>query len=137
MNIRVALAKDHQYLADNDRHVSAMELKNIIALKRVFIAEDDDHQPIGWLRYGLFWDNTPFMNMLYVAQEQRGKGYGAALVAYWENEMLQDGYLRMMTSTASNEQAQHFYQKSGYLPVGGFVPWDDPYELILVKELTH
>jgi hypothetical protein len=40
-----------------------------------------------------------------------------------------------MTSTASDEYAQHFYQKLGYTTIGGFTPFGDPYVLIFSKML--
>ena len=40
-----------------------------------------------------------------------------------------------MTSTASNECAQHFYYKLGYTAIGGFCPEAEPYELLLAKKL--
>ena len=50
-------------------------------------------------------------------------------------ELHQLGYESIMTSTASDEYAQHFYQKLGYDTIGGFTPYGDPYELILAKLL--
>ena len=35
---------------------------------------------LGWLRWNLFWDEIPFMNMLYVLEHSRGVGLGRALV---------------------------------------------------------
>lgn len=91
-------------------------------MKRIYIVEAED-SIAGWLRYGLFWDNTPFMNMLYLLEEYRGKGLGSALVSHWERELLARGFSTVMTSTASDEYAQHFYHKLGYRAVGGFTPW--------------
>ena len=75
------------------------------------------------------------MNMLYLLENSRGNGYGRQLVEYWEKEMMQLGYEVVMTSTASNEYAQHFYNKLGYATIGGFLMGNEPYEVILVKEL--
>lgn len=36
----------------------------------------------------------------------------------WENEMKLLGYIAVMTSTNSDEQAQHFYRKLGYKDCG-------------------
>lgn len=95
---------------------------------------EENEKFIGWLRYNLFWDNTPFMNMVYLLDESRGKGYGKQLVSYWENEMKKQGYEVVMTSTASDEYAQHFYHKQGYKTIGGFLLGEDPYEMILPKK---
>ena len=59
----------------------------------------------------LFWDEIPFMNVLYLLEEYRGKGYGKQLVDYCEKEMLKNNYQKVLTSTLSNEQAQFFYRK--------------------------
>lgn len=45
------------------------------------------------------------------------------------------GYEIVITSTASDEYAQHFYNKLGYSVIGGFTIEGDPYELILSKKL--
>jgi len=119
----------------HDKHVDKQELENLIRLNRVYLAEQEGRF-LGWLRYNLFWDNTPFMNMIYLLEESRGKGIGRQFVEYWENAMKMLGYEVVMTSTASDEYAQHFYVKLGYQVVGGFLPDGDPFELILSKRLS-
>ena len=109
-------------------------LEHAASLNRVYIAEEDT-EFAGWLRYNLFWDNTPFMNMIYILEDYRGKGYGRQLVDFWEEQMKLLDYECVMTSTASDEYAQHFYVKLGYRTVGGFTFKDDPYEIILMKEI--
>ena len=121
-------------LRQHDRHISETELRNLVSLGRILVAED--HGTFcGWLRWNLFWDNTPFMNMLYVLEPHRGTGIGRELTLHWEQNMKAQGYETVMTSTASDEYAQHFYRKLGYETVGGFTPFGDPYELILAKQL--
>ena len=132
--IRIAMEKDMEELTKYDKHISKQELLNSIHLNRVYLVEEDGVF-IGWLRYNLFWDNTPFMNMLYVLDGNRGKGYGKQLLFYWEEAMKKQGYKVGMTSTASDEYAQHFYHKLGYETVGGFLLGGDSYEVILAKEL--
>lgn len=134
MQINLATVKDVEVLHTLDHHVSKQELLNSIHLNRVYIAKVNG-EFIGWLRYNLFWDNTPFMNMLYLLDGNRGKGYGRQLVEHWEEEMRKQGYEVVMTSTASDEYAQHFYHKLGYVTIGGFTLKDDPYEVILSKKI--
>lgn len=134
MKIRLAQTKDLKILSLNDKHISESELENLIGLNRIYIIERDGNFA-GWLRYNLFWDNTPFMNMLYILDENRGQGFGRLLVEHWENQMRNIGYNTVMTSTASDEYAQHFYMKLGYIAVGGFTPFGDPFEVILSKQI--
>lgn len=134
MEIRFATMKDIDTLYFYDKHIGKQELENLIRVNRVYILEKDDNF-MGWLRYNLFWDNTPFLNMLYLLEDDRGKGLGKKIVVYWEEQMKILGYSNVMTSTASNEYAQHFYNKLGYIAVGGFSPVGEPYEIILSKVL--
>ena len=134
MTIQTATKTDLPVLTSHDRHISESELENLIHLGRVAIL-DVNGEFAGWLRWNLFWDNTPFLNMLYLLEPHRGKGYGQELMAHWEAQMRHLGFDRVMTSTASDEYAQHFYQKLGYSAMGGFTPFEDSYELIFGKKL--
>ena len=83
----------------------------------------------------MFWDNTPFMNLLYLLDGYRGTGLGRAMVAHWEQQMRAAGHTMVMTSTQANEEAQGFYRRLGYQDVGGFLLPGEAYELILIKML--
>lgn len=122
MKIRRAKMTDFDILRRYNKHIEEAELAAVISLERIYIIEAENSFA-GWLRYGLFWDNTPFMNMLYLLEEYRSRGLGSALVSHWERELLARGFSTVMTSTASDEYAQHFYHKLGYRAVGGFTPW--------------
>lgn len=134
MQIRHATKEDIDILNQNDKYISKQELENLVRLDRVYLAEEDGVF-VGWLRYNMFWDNTPFMNMLYLLEDSRGKGYGRQLVERWEKDMRELGFDVVMTSTASDEYAQHFCHKLGYKTIGGFTLGNDPYEVILSKNL--
>ena len=134
MTIRTAYPSDLEVLIAHDHHISPTELENLIRLGRVTVLEVDG-QFAGWLRWNLFWDNTPFLNMLYLLDSYRSKGYGHELMNHWESSMLDLGFDRCLTSTASDEYAQHFYRKLGYTAIGGFTIPSDPYELIFCKIL--
>lgn len=135
MTIRHASMEDLEVLLKHDKHISAEELASSIRLQRVYVAQLGG-KFIGWLRYNLFWDNTPFMNLLYILEEYQGKGYGRDLVERWEKDRKAQGYQVVMTSTQSDECAQHFYHKLGYRTIGGFLLKKDPFEAILSKELV-
>lgn len=135
LSIRPATAADLDFLASHDRHIARQELRYAVERGRILLAEWEG-KPCGWLRYNLFWDNTPFMNLLYLLEPYRGKGVGRALTLHWEAAMAAQGYPTVMLSTAADEYAQHFYTKLGYAAAGGFTLPGDPYELIFTKVLT-
>lgn len=132
---KYANAKDIELLSQYDKHISREELEIILKLRRVLMIYNNDTNFVGWLRYNLFWDNTPFMNMLYILDGERGKGIGRELVTYWENEMKRMGYRRVLTSTQSDENAQFFYRKLGYCDRGALLLPDEPLEIIFYKDL--
>lgn len=133
LKIRLAEECDFEILSRNDKHVSAEMLKKKISDKNILIAEKDG-EFAGWLRYNLFWDEMPFMNMLFVTEKFRSTGIGGALVRSWEKMMSEKGYKFLLTSTQANEYAQHFYRKLGYNDLGGFFPFGEEYEIILGKK---
>lgn len=134
MTIRVASQQDMAVLAKYDRHLSEEMLCKKIDDGQIWIAEEKDIL-IGWLRYGFFWDEIPFMNLLYVRMPYQRQGVGTALVKAWEQSMKGAGYDKVLTSTLEEETAQHFYRKLGYDDLGKFMPFANEYELILGKYL--
>lgn len=83
--IKYANIDELNMLSKFDQHINKEILQELIEQKRVLVIYEND-MFIGWLRYNLFWDNIPFMNMLYLLDGKRGKGYGTQLIKFWENE---------------------------------------------------
>ena len=134
MKIRLATMENLPWLKARDHHIAEEELCSLICQKRVLMACVDD-RPVGWLRWNLFWDNTPFMNMLYLLEDSRGKGFGRALVTYWESMMQAQGYDAVLTSTMASEDAQHFYRAMDYRDAGALLLPGEPTEIIFYKAL--
>lgn len=134
MQIRSAVYGDADWILAYDRWISPETLHQKIGMGQVYVAVDGS-QLLGWLRYGLFWDNTPFLYMLHILEHHRGTGIGTALLAYWEQDMKRLGYTAAMTSTAQTESAQHFYTKQGYQAVGSFLLPKEPLEILFVKAI--
>ena len=134
MNVRLACDRDAAFLAAHDQHIAREELEYALARRRVYLAEERG-ATVGWLRFNLFWDNTPFCNLIFVSEKARGRGVGGALLAAWERGMRAAGYSVVMTSTQAQEQAQIFFRTNGYADAGGFFPHGEGYELVLLKVL--
>jgi ribosomal protein S18 acetylase RimI-like enzyme len=135
MKIEYACETDIQYIIDNDKYISKGLIRAKIVGKEILIVREHGSKIIGWLRYSYFWDNTPFMNMIFVDASYRCKGIGRELVEFWEIEMKNKGYRLGMTSTLSNELAQHFYRKLGYKDSGSLLLENEPLEIIFTKKL--
>ena len=100
--IRYAQKNDLEQLRKLDQHLAPSELEQCIRDGRVLVLIRQEL--VGCLRYNLFWDNLPFMNLLFLAEDERGKGYGTQLIQFWEEEMRRQQHRSVMTSTQSDEQ---------------------------------
>lgn len=134
MTIRYAEPGDLPWLIAHDPHIAAAELEILLSLRRVLLCEDGG-APVGWLRWNLFWDNTPFLNLIFLLPDCRRKGFGQAMLRFWESEMAAQGYARLLTSTQSDEEAQHFYRALGYSDAGALLLPGEPAELLFLHEL--
>ena len=133
--IRLATFDDLDFLIKQDRHVRSRTLQALVEAERIIVVEQSACL-LGWLRWGLFWDEIPFMNMVFVLELSRSSGLGGALVDAWEDLAREDGHGIVMTSTRSDESAQHFYRRRGYVDSGVLLLPGEPAEVILRKELA-
>ena len=133
---RTATEADLDFLGRVDRHVSPEVQAELVSLGRVLLAETAGG-PVGLLRWGLFWDELPFMNLLWVAPEQRGHGVGTTLVTAWERAQAAAGHTQVLTSTLSSERAQHLYRRLGDVDSGSLLLPGEPTEIILRKALDR
>jgi ribosomal protein S18 acetylase RimI-like enzyme len=136
MRIGFAGEEDYGYLAKHDRHVRPEMLREKIGRGEVIVLRNGEGRA-GWLRYGYFWDELPFVNMLWVEEEYRGKGLGRRLIEFWEDEMRRLGHERVMTSSMSNEAAQHFFRRLGYRDCGALLLPSEPVEIVFIKAMVE
>ena len=138
IDIRYVQPEDRPFWFGLDRHLSAAEFDRKVRDRRGYVLSLRG-EPIGLLRYNLFWDNTPFCTLLFIESAHQRRGFGRALMAFWERDMKAQGYGMLLVSTQADESAQHFYRKLGYRDCGGFVldipGYAQPMELFLVKAI--
>ena len=136
--IRFAEYSDQEAWLALDPQLPAGEFDRKVRDRRGLVLPEGD-RIIGILRWNLFWDLIPFCTLLYIPEDRRGQGCGRRLMARWEREMAVQGFDMVMTSTQSDETAQHFYRKLGYRDCGGFLTdipgHEQPLELIFAKGL--
>ena len=135
IEIRFATSQDYDYLVHNDRQIKPEVVKKKIEDAEIIVVLDNE-QNIGWLRFNYFWDEIPFMNMLWIEEDYRRKGIGTRLVNFWETEIFQRDKNQVMTSTLSDETAQHFYRKLEYQDCGSLLLPDEALEIFFLKSLN-
>lgn len=135
VELRLATQRDGELLLREDHHVRSTELSRIIDAGRVLVAAEGASVR-GWLRWGLFWDSIPFMNLLFVLETHRRRGLGTRLMQHWESAQRADGFDSVMTSTLADEEAQHLYRRLGYVDCGCLLLDSSPLEIFLMKRLA-
>lgn len=135
IKVRYAVFEDEVWIKNNDHHLRKNLVPRKISSSEILFAEVGGMR-VGMLRYCLWWDNIPFMNMLFVIDGHQRKGIGKKLVTGWEEMMRANDFEFVMTSTQSDETAQHFYRKLGYRDCGSLLyPGQASLELVLIKDL--
>lgn len=138
LKVRHVRAEDKVFWYSLDKHLPEDEFEKKVRDGQGYILLDED-DPVGILRYNLFWDNTPFCTLLYIRDDMQKNGCGKHLMKYWEDEMRDKGYKMLLTSTQVDEAAQHFYRKIGYKECGSLIidcpGLAQPMEMFLSKVL--
>ena len=127
MLIECAKENELQAIARLDAHVPPVRLEECVRNGQVYVLKDDFASDgggliVGVLRYSLFWQTIPFLDLLYLEEAWRHRGFGTQIMCAWETAMQARGYRHVMTSTQADETAWQFYEKLGYRKVGGFFP---------------
>ena len=134
--IRYAINTDKVFWFTLDHHIDDDEFLLKVRDKRAYIISVDG-KPVGVMRYNLFWDNIPFLTLIYLDEPYQRKGFGKRALLFWEKEMIGFGHKMVMASTQVDEQAQHFYRKLGYIEKGSLsfdnTPLGQPMEMLLIK----
>ena len=135
MQIRTALPEDRDAILKYDRHIPVARLDDCIAGQQVSVL-CRGAEIVGILRYSLFWQTVPFLDLLFLDEACRGMGWGSRMMAHWENAMQSQGYPYVMLSTQADETAKFFYEKIGYRSIGAFLPPEqEAEEIMYLKEL--
>ena len=136
MEIRLATVEDFDRMRQYDRHIPQERLLHCLEMGQVDALWDGD-RVLGILRWSLFWQTMPFVDLIFLDDACRGWGLGSKMMARWEKNRRTEGYDYGMTSTQEDETAKFFYEKLGYCRIGAFLPPDqEADELIYGKELN-
>ena len=135
MEIRLAASKDKKQILKYDRHIHQSRLEACIDSGWVDVLCNGE-EIVGILRYNLFWQSIPFLDLIYIDESCRGQGWGRKMMARWEENMVGMGYPYVMLSTQEDETAFIFYEKIGYRRIGAFLPPEqEADEIMYLKEL--
>ena len=126
ITIEKATLSDLDHLTKID-HLPEQALEDSVKRGFVYTAKKDG-KIFGLLRYSLFWQTIPFLDLIFLEKEFRCGGIGSRMLEKWEDDMASLGYQNLMTSTQSDESAYLFYEKHGFRKCGSFFPPDQKVE---------
>ena len=133
MIIRTAVPADLDGIRNYDRHIPVSRLEDCIRRGLVDVLEDDG-TILGVLRWNLFWQSLPFLDLIFLDDAIRGRGFGSEMMAHWERNMASLGYEDVLLSTQSDETSKFFYEKLGYRLCGSFLPPDQDVEELMYRK---
>ena len=136
MEIRLAVAADKPQILKYDCHIPCNTVGECIHNGLVYVLWDGN-RVVGMLRYSLFWQTIPFLDLIYIDDACRGLGWGSKMMELWEKAMQAMGYRHAMLSTQADETAQFFCKKIGYQQIGAFLPPEqEADEIMFLKEFS-
>lgn len=93
-------------------------------------------QPVGFIKTCVLWETLPFMEVIYLDQDQRGLGNGTRAVRLWEADLQLRGFDLVAVSTSAASTSQHFWRKAGYVDCGALIVRNKPAEVFMQRALT-
>ena len=121
VTLRPAAADEETEWLLRDTHLPRKEFRPLAERGRLLWITAGEEKA-GVIRWGLFWDEIPFLNLLWLEPGRRRMGFGAKAMELWENARRAEGYRAVMTSSQADEEGQHFYRRLGYRDAGGLLP---------------
>jgi GNAT superfamily N-acetyltransferase len=93
---------------------------------------DDEGRIVGGA-HGELWGRSVHIAAMWVAESQRGKGHGSALLRAVEDYAATNGHMLAYVETTSF-QARPFYERLGYRVFGELEGIDDGYTLFFLRK---
>ena len=99
VSVREAAAGDLAWCLATDGHLDEADLQPKIRAHEILVAEADG-LPVGLLRFDLLWSAVPFIAQIRVAEAQRRRGVGQALLRAVEERARERGSIAVLSSIA-------------------------------------
>jgi len=132
--MRKSEIEDMGFILENDNHIRYEVLEQKIKLQQSYTIWCGS-TPCGFLRYSFFGDSIPILNTIFLLEEYRKKGFGRISLASWERKMQLDAYEKVLTSSLSIDDIQHFYRKNGYQDCGSLMLENESLEIVFKKKI--
>lgn len=112
--VRLARDTDLPELQRLDRWPKERVWLHKIAGNEVLVLEHDA-RVIGLVRYELLWTTVPFMSLIEIEAEYRGRGYSRLMLKFLKEYLKAQGYVALFSSSQTDEpEPQRWHLHMGF-----------------------
>ncbi|HCR71304.1 MAG TPA: hypothetical protein DIW23_07675 [Anaerolineae bacterium] len=114
LNIRFASEADIPNLKQLDSWTKDIMWHRKILGQEVIVLEAEN-QIIGLIRYDLLWSTVPFLSLIFIEENYRGKGYSRQMLEFLKMHLRSEGYVALLSSSQTDEpEAQNWHRHIGF-----------------------
>ncbi|XID94835.1 GNAT family N-acetyltransferase [Paenibacillaceae bacterium WGS1546] len=111
--------KDSIAVFARDPQISAHLLIWKLQNQEIILAIDEKAGLIGYLRLEYLWSKYPYIGLIVVQPDYRGRGIGANLLAFAQDHLKRKGLRDLYSSSQANEsRPQEWHRKMGFRECG-------------------
>ncbi len=133
--LRAATEADFGFLRSFSNEPGDAQLGAQIRDGRLRIIEPAD-VPVGFIKCYVLWETLPFMEVITLREDWRGRGLGREAVRRWEREMAAHSFPRVVISTEADGPAREFWRRIGYEDCGSLNLPGRPIELFMFRDVS-
>ena len=133
--LRTAQDTDLAFLRDFSSESCDEHLRAQIRDGRLRIIESSEGS-VGFIKFYVLWEVLPFIEVVIIRNDCRGRGIGRAAIRAWEEEMSARSFKRAVISTQADETAQYFWRRVGYQECGSLALPGRPVELFMYRDIS-
>ena len=109
--VRKASLADLKWCERVDSHVEPAVLARKIETGEVFCALSGN-QRVGYLRLEYLWSKIPYIGLILVEEQMRGRGIGRAMLEHISSALRQQGHTALYSSSQVDEPAPQAWHRS-------------------------
>jgi N-acetylglutamate synthase-like GNAT family acetyltransferase len=114
MHVRFATKEDIGSLKALDSWPRHADWERKIRDQRSIVLEDGG-KIVGHLRYSLMWCTVPFLEMIFIEAEYRGRGGSRLMLDFLEDVLRKGAYVALLSSSQTNEpEPQQWHVHMGF-----------------------
>lgn len=118
IGVRFATKEDLKSILAFDRGTRIEVLESKIDLFEIMVAERLG-EIIGYLKLEYIWSKLPYIGLIIIKTEFRGKGIGTLMLTYLVDFLKMNGHEILLSSSQVDEvPPQHWHRKKGFSECG-------------------